>query len=115
MSNDSPNNLLKAFADETRLRILSLLSNGQLCVCDIMSVIKAPQPKISRHLAYLRRHGLVETTREGQWIYYSLAKPTGTFHKGLLACIGDCLEDAPIFAKDKKILKGLDCRKFGCC
>ncbi len=109
----APINLLKAFADETRLRILSLLSNGQLCVCDIMSVIKAPQPKISRHLAYLRRHKLVETTREGQWIYYALAKPTGNFHKRLLACLDDCPEEAPIFAKDKKTLKRLDYRKCG--
>lgn len=115
MNMRAPNNLLKAFADETRLRILSLLSGGELCVCDIMSVIKAPQPKISRHLAYLRRHGLVDTKREGQWIYYSLSKPNGDFHKRLLACLGDCLDEAPIFRKDKNILKGLNCRKSGCC
>lgn len=115
METTSPNHLLKAFADETRLRILSLLSKGQLCVCDIMSVIKAPQPKVSRHLAYLRRHRLVETTRGGQWVYYSLAKPTGSFHRRLLTCLDDCLEEAPVFAKDKKALKNLDCRKIGCC
>ena len=115
MSTAAPNNLLKAFADETRLRILSLLSTGELCVCDIMSVIKAPQPKVSRHLAYLRRHGLVETKREGQWIYYFLSKPAGVFHKRLLACLDGCLEEAPTFAKDKKTLKGLNCRKATCC
>jgi len=115
MSKATPSDLLKAFADETRLRILSLLSGGELCVCDIMSVIKAPQPKISRHLAYLRRHGLVETKREGQWVYYSLSKPGGSFHKRLLACLDACLEEAPVFAKDKKTLSGLDCRKRGCC
>ena len=115
MSRLAPNNLLKAFADETRLRILSLLSSGELCVCDIMSVLAVPQPKVSRHLAYLRRHGLVDTRREGQWIYYSLSKPTGSFHKRLLACLDDCLEEAPIFEKDKKTLSGLDCRKAGCC
>lgn len=115
MTKAAPNDLLRAFADETRLRILSLLSDGELCVCDIISVLKAPQPKVSRHLAYLRRHGLVDTKREGQWIYYSLSRPAGPFHKRLLACLGDCLEEAPIFTKDKKTLKGLDCRKFGCC
>lgn len=115
MNKPAPNNLLKAFADETRLRILNLLSGGELCVCDIMSVIKAPQPKISRHLAYLRRHGLVDTKREGQWIYYSLSKPTGDFHKRLLSCLDLCLDEAPVFVKDKKTLSGLDCRKSGCC
>jgi ArsR family transcriptional regulator, arsenate/arsenite/antimonite-responsive transcriptional repressor len=115
MKKADPNDLLKAFADETRLRILNLLSGGELCVCDIMSVIKAPQPKISRHLATLRRHGLVDTKREGQWIYYSLSKPTGRFHKRLLACLDDCLEEAPVFFRDKKTLSGLDCRKSGCC
>jgi ArsR family transcriptional regulator len=113
--NPSPNNLLKAFADETRLRILSLLSGGELCVCDIMSVIKAPQPKISRHLAYLRRHELVATKREGQWVYYSLSKPIGSFHKRLLSCLDDCIQEAPIFAKDKKVLSGLKCRQSQCC
>lgn len=111
----TPNHLLKAFADETRLRILNLLSDGELCVCDIMSVIKVPQPKISRHLAYLRRHGLVQTKREGQWIYYTLSKPTGDFHKRLLSCLDDGLDEAPIFVKDKKVLRELDCRKSGCC
>lgn len=115
MTSLAPNNLFKAFADETRLRILSLLSGGELCVCDIMSVIKVPQPKVSRHLAYLRRRGLVDTKREGQWIYYSLAKPTGIFHKRLLSCLDDCFKEAPIFAKDKKTLGTIDCRKIGCC
>lgn len=113
--NTSPNRLFKAFADETRLRILNLLSGGELCVCDIMSVIKAPQPKISRHLAYLRRHGLVDTKREGPWIYYSLSRPSGPFHKRLLSCLDACLKEAPIFARDQKILSTLDCRKSGCC
>ena len=111
----TPNNLLKAFADETRLRILNLLSGGELCVCDIMSVVKAPQPKISRHLAYLRRHGLVETKREGQWVYYSLSKPTGGFHKRLLACLDDCLDEAPVFGRDRKALKELSRRTPRCC
>lgn len=115
MIKPAPNNLLKAFADETRLRILSLLAGGELCVCDIIAVLNAPQPKVSRHLAYLRRHGLVDTKREGQWVYYSLSKPTGSFHKRLLSCLDDGLEEAPIFAKDKKTLSGLDCRKSGCC
>lgn len=111
----TPDSLLKAFADETRLRILSLLAAGELCVCDIMTVLKAPQPKVSRHLAYLRRNGLVETKREGQWIYYSLSTPRGGFHKRLLACLDACLDEAPVFAKDKKALAEISRRTAACC
>ena len=65
--------LLKALADGTRLRILSLLAGGEVCVCHIHESLKISQPKASRHLAYLRRAGLVTTRREGLWIYYGLA------------------------------------------
>src|SRR5581483_2236938 len=61
--------LFKALADETRLRILGLLLSGEVCVCDIHESLKIPQPKASRHLAYLRRAGLVDTRREGLWIH----------------------------------------------
>src|SRR5262252_8907207 len=63
----------RALADATRLRILGLLLTGEVCVCHIHESLKIPQSKASRHLAYLRRAGLVETRREGLWIYYRLA------------------------------------------
>src|SRR5947208_10265362 len=66
--------LFRALADATRLRILGLLLMGEICVCDIHESLKIPQPKASRHLAYLRRAGLVETRREGLWIHYRLGK-----------------------------------------
>jgi ArsR family transcriptional regulator len=66
--------LFKALADATRLRILRLLMAGEVCVCDIHDTLKIPQAKASRHLAYLRRAGLVATRREGLWIHYRLAK-----------------------------------------
>jgi len=66
--------LFKALADSTRLRILRLLMAGEVCVCDIHDTLKIPQAKASRHLAYLRRAGLVTTRREGLWVRYSLAK-----------------------------------------
>ena len=65
--------LFKALADATRLRILGLLLTGEVCVCDIHESLKIPQSKASRHLAYLRRAGLVDTRREGLWIHYRLA------------------------------------------
>ena len=66
--------VFKALADATRLRILRLLMAGDVCVCDIHDALKIPQAKASRHLAYLRRAGLVTTRREGLWVHYSLAK-----------------------------------------
>lgn len=66
--------LFKALADGTRLRILRLLMAGEVCVCDIHDTLKIPQAKASRHLAYLRRAGLVTTRREGLWVHYRLAK-----------------------------------------
>src|SRR6476469_7674747 len=65
--------LFKALGDETRLRILGLLLTGEVCVCDIYETLKIPQPKASRHLAYLRRAGLVDTRRDGLWIHYRMA------------------------------------------
>ena len=65
--------IFKACADETRLRILVLLGQGQLCVCEIVDVLDMPQGKVSRHLAVLRRAGLVDDERKGTWIHYSLS------------------------------------------
>jgi ArsR family transcriptional regulator, arsenate/arsenite/antimonite-responsive transcriptional repressor len=62
-----------ALADPTRLRILALLEDGEVCVCDIHASLGVPQPTASRHLAYLRRAGLVSARRNGVWMHYSLA------------------------------------------
>ena len=67
--------LFQALGDPTRLRILNLLSAGELCVCYFVEILGDPQPKISRHLAYLRRAGVVDARREGKWIHYRLARP----------------------------------------
>ena len=64
--------LFKALADESRLRILNLLVNaGELCVCDIQKILRFSQPKVSRHLTYLKHAGLVRDRREGLWVVYS--------------------------------------------
>lgn len=64
--------LFRALADCTRLRLLNLISEKEICVCYFTEVIGAPQPKISRHLAYLRRAGIVAARREGKWMHYRL-------------------------------------------
>ncbi len=115
MSNIKLDQLFKAFADESRLRILSLLVRGELCVCDVMDVLKLPQAKVSRHLAYLRKCGLVETRRDGQWIYYALGKPGGPFHKRLLDCLDGCFDEAPIFKRDAKALQAITKKNNACC
>lgn len=72
---DTMATLFQALADPTRLRILGLLLTGEVCVCHIHESLRIPQPKASRHLAYLRRAGLVGTRREGLWVYYRVAEP----------------------------------------
>jgi ArsR family transcriptional regulator, arsenate/arsenite/antimonite-responsive transcriptional repressor len=64
--------LFKALGDETRLRIVSLLTQGELCVCDLMDVLEEPQSKISRHLSYLKHSGLTYSKRVGVWMHYGL-------------------------------------------
>ena len=68
--------VFKALADNTRLRLIHLLGDEELCVCSCVEVLKTNQPKVSRHLAYLRRAGLVAARRDGKWTYYRLVKPT---------------------------------------
>jgi ArsR family transcriptional regulator len=106
--------VFRAFADRTRLRILSLLTGGELCVCDLVAVLKVPQPTASRHLAYLRRAGLVLTRRQEQWNYYRLAPAVTPFHRKLIECLGCCFSDVPELKADAaKAAKLRNCG--GCC
>jgi ArsR family transcriptional regulator len=68
--------LFSALADRTRLRILNLVRRREVCVCYFVSILDETQPKISRHLAYLRRAGIVNARRDGKWIHYSIARPS---------------------------------------
>jgi ArsR family transcriptional regulator, arsenate/arsenite/antimonite-responsive transcriptional repressor len=67
--------VFRALGDPTRLRIIGLLAGGEICVCHIHEALRIPQPKTSRHLAYLRRAGLVDARKEGLWVHYRLAQP----------------------------------------
>ena len=82
--------LFRGFADPTRIRILSLLVAGELCVRDIVDILGLPQPTVSRHLAYLRRAGLVSATREWKFSHYRLAEPEYAVHRNLLNCVRSC-------------------------
>ena len=78
--------MFRAFSDRTRLRILNLLRPGELCVCDLVRVLGAPQPTVSRHLAYLRKAGLVTARRDGLWMHYRLAPAASGFHRSAQRC-----------------------------
>ena len=74
-NNPSLDLLFRALADPTRLRLLNLIADREICVCYFVEVLRISQPKVSRHLAYLRRAGIVASRREGKWMHYRLAAP----------------------------------------
>lgn len=106
--------MFRAFADPTRLRVLHLLISGESCVGDIVAVLELPQPLVSRHLAYLRRAGLVVDRRVGKWKHYSLAPAGGSFHENLLCCISKCFGEVPELKADAR-RAGLLRKSGGCC
>ncbi len=100
MNVSETNQIFKAFADETRMRILHILTAGELCVCDIMSILNLPQSKVSRHLAYLRKCGLVKARKNGLWVYYLLKKPRNKIQESIWSCVKTCLNAVPILKRD---------------
>ena len=110
---DESTRTLKAFADPVRLRLLNLLSGerDEVCVCHLFEALGIPQPTVSRHLAYLRKHGLVVGRKEGLWVHYRLAKPKTGLHRILLGCLGTCLGDPEVFRQDQERLT----RRIACC
>ncbi len=101
----------RAFSDWTRLRILNLLRDGELCVCDLTDVLETPQPAISKHLAYLRRAKLVTGRKEGLWSYYRLTPARDAFHQKLLESLAACVQNAAELRQDAKRLadRGKNC------
>ena len=99
--------IYQCFCDETRLRILHLLSHGPLCVCHFQSLLGETQVKISKHLAYLKEKGLVAATRHQNWMIYCLpAKPSPELEKNL-QCLQDCVQTEPVLKKDLQALKAV--------
>lgn len=97
--------IFKALADETRLRIVALLANGELCVCDLMVVLSLPQSTVSRHLSYLKNTGWVLDRRQGIWMHYRLNLENSPLQQALLtvfqqesAALGQASDDAAALA-----------------
>ena len=84
--------LFRALSDRTRLRIMALLAQGEICVCEIHESLGIPQPTASRHLAYLRRSGLVEDRRQGLWVYYRLSEQADPVVGGVVGAVGRGLD-----------------------
>lgn len=91
----------KCIADPTRLRILNLLSVGELCVCDVVEILALPQPTVSRHLGQLRRIGLVAATREWKFAHYRLSPALDAVHASILACVDAAMRTVPSLAIER--------------
>jgi ArsR family transcriptional regulator len=101
--------LFKAVADPVRFRLLNLLVNGEVCVCHLHDALELPQSTVSRHLAYLRKRGLVVGRKEGLWVHYRLAKPAGELHRNLIRCVGACFKEVDTLKQDRQKLDRRTC------
>ena len=102
---DALTEIYAALADPTRLRILSLLAEDEICVCHIHASLDVPQPTASRHLAYLRKSGLVEARRDGIWMHYRLAKIDNPVVAQVVKAALHALTHTAIAAKDEQRLQ----------
>ena len=100
--------VFKACADATRLRVLFLLDERELCVCELVAALRMPQGKVSRHLGVLKRAGLVRDRREGTWIFYSLASSDGGLADQLATYLGRAADSRPELVADRQRLQELD-------
>lgn len=103
--------VFKALADPTRMRIIGLLLGGEICVCHIHETLGVPQSKASRHLAYLRRSGLVDAEKRGLWVYYRLAAQRDEIAEALIAAARHCIGHLPEVRRDAARLE----KNTGCC
>ena len=101
--------MFAALADRTRLRLLNLMSGGEVCVCFFVEVLGEPQPKISRHLGFLRRAGLVSARRDAKWMHYSITKPAHPTAERVFQQTLDALRDDPEMRRDRLALTKACC------
>jgi ArsR family transcriptional regulator, arsenate/arsenite/antimonite-responsive transcriptional repressor len=101
--------LFRALADSTRLRLIHLMAQQEICVCYFVEVLGAPQPKISRHLAYLRNAGIVTARREGKWMHYSLSMPSEPHAAAILQAT------LAVLRQDKNHQRDLERLSHACC
>lgn len=98
-----------ALADKTRLRLLNLLRDGEVCVCFFAGTLRTNNPKISRHLSYLKRASLVSARRDGKWVHYTLTRPPDPAAAGIFDATMKMLESDPEMKKDRERLIDFCC------
>ena len=101
--------LFSALADKTRLRLLNLMGPGELCVCFLVESLATNQPKISRHLAYLRRAGIVGARRDGKWMHYRIVEPSDPAASRILKEVLSALAEDPEMQRDRETLRNVCC------
>src|ERR1700684_4204302 len=101
--------LFKAVADPVRLRLLNLLAASEVCVCHLHEALDLPQSTVSRHLAYLRKRGLVVGRKEGLWVHYRLARPSDALHRRLIDSLKECSRGIDTMDQDRKRLDRRSC------
>lgn len=101
--------LFQALGDRTRLRLLHLMTEGEICVCYFVEVLGESQPKISRHLAYLRRVGIVAARREGKWMHYRIVRPADPYVARVLDCALDAVREDRQMQRDRAALERACC------
>jgi ArsR family transcriptional regulator len=97
--------MYKALSEEMRLRIIMLLTHGELCVCDLMAIFDEGQSKVSRHLTYLKHSGLVKSKRVGTWMHYSIKYPLDISIDAHLAFMKQQYTGLPVFLEDEQKLE----------
>ena len=103
--------IYECLCDQTRQRILQLLAETPLCVCHFQEILGEPQVKISKHLAYLRNRGLVETKQEKNWVIYSFPEKRSRELEANLKCLQDCVQTDAVFKRDLRALAKLRARR----
>ena len=101
--------LFKALADRTRLRLIALIGGSEVCVCFFVAILKVSQPKISRHLAYMRRAGIVSARREGKWMHYRLTEPPDEHAARIFREVRAALSEHPEMQRDREKLLQVCC------
>lgn len=99
----------KALGDPTRLRLLNLMADGEVCVCFLVDLLDESQPKISRHLAYLRRAGLVAARREGKYLHYRIDRPADEGANRILDTVLSTLREDRAMQRDRTALQKVCC------
>ena len=101
--------LLRALADRTRLRLINLMGNDEVCVCFFVEILGESQPKISRHLAYLRRASIVAARREGKWMHYRITDPPNPHAARVLSEVRACLSEDKEMQRERSRLINAFC------